>query len=331
MRLVPLTVALSLAACATRTPGYSEQCADPARPCTLAYDFEPSGAARDVFAPPEAQPQFLLLNEDGAIFRWQLGPKSEWDQDNVRLVRTLSDVLSKVEGAASAVCDGTPVLLASASFTAGRKGRAPRRERVVAVTGSLEAPVRVLENTSAAILSIAAGAGATQAKIEGLALSADCRTLYVGVRSMTFPAGEREQPAIYPVALDVDWKGTRETATLGAPLPFAITDPCSGAPEGISSLEVLPDGALLVLSSYEKELAKRVKPADVAQGALAGSLWRRAPDGTLARVACIPGHKPEALAVDPDGRQARVISEDDDYGGRPIGVTAAKVSVPSFQ
>ena len=55
--------------------------------------------------------------------------------------------------------------------------------------------------------------------------------------------------------------------------------------------------------------------------------WKRFPDGRTERLACIPGHKPEALAVAPDEKSVRVISEDDDYGGRPIRVTAVHLAL----
>ena len=87
-------VALVATACVTaRPPAYSERCTDAAAPCALSYDFEPSGAAPDVFGEPGS---FLLLNEDGALFRWKLGEKSEWDQDHVALVGGLGVSLHKL-------------------------------------------------------------------------------------------------------------------------------------------------------------------------------------------------------------------------------------------
>jgi hypothetical protein len=326
----PAAALLVLAACITpRAAPYHEACADPANPCTFSYDFEPSGVALDVFAPPEARPRFIVANEDAALFRWSLAPADIWDHDNVELVRGLSDVIWKVESAASRVCGGVPVLLVAANFMPGRSGPSPRRERVVAITGRLDAPPRVLEKTSAVVRQLGALEGADRAKVEGLALSADCRTLYVGLRSVQLKGGgDALREEIYPVSLDIDWAGTGEEASSGAPIVLETPNTCSGRDEGISSLEVLADGTLVVLTSHEVERVAKKAATDVAQGELAGSLWRRRPDGRTQRLACFPGHKPEAVAVMPDERSVRVIAEDDEYGGRPIRAWAVRVDLP---
>lgn len=317
------------AACATPRPAaYHEGCTDPSNPCTLSYDFEPSGVALDVFAPPGAPPRFLVANEDGALFRWKLGPGDAWDHDNVELVRSLSEVVWKVESAASRVCGGVPVLLVAANFMPGREGPSPLRERVVAIVGRVDAAPRVLARTSAVLGELADLEHADRVKVEGLALSADCRTLFVGLRSVQKGGADALREKIYPVSLDVDWLGEREEATAGAPMVLVTPDTCSGHDEGISSLEVLEDGTLLALTSHETERVGKTKPTDVPQGELAGSLWRRRPDGAVDRLACFPGHKPEALAVMPDGRSVRVIAEDDEYGGRPIRAWAVRVDLP---
>lgn len=337
-----------LAACASaRPPAYSERCDDAARPCTFSYDFEPSGAAPDVFGRPGS---FLVLNEDGAMFRWNLASDAPWDHDHVALVGSVAPALNKVESATSAVCDGRPVLVAAANFMPGRQGRSPARESIAAVVGALDAKPWVLEKTGAAVArlrgryasgktrtspdvgSIASQTPVTSVdvKVEGLALSSDCRTLYVGVRSYQDPdRGEVFVRDVAAFALDVDWSGTREDATEAAGGFFALTGPtCSGHDEGISDLVALPDGGLLALTSYERELTPRRTPRDVPQGELAGTLWKRGADGRVVRVACFPGHKPEALALMPDAKSVRVVFEDDDYGGRPIPAFAVRVVLP---
>jgi hypothetical protein len=316
----------ALSACATTSVPYSDRCTNPSKPCTLSYDFEPSGAARDVFS--KESDHYLLLNEDGLVFSWTLNEKDAWDHDNVTFVRALEGV-QKLESAASAICDGTPVFLAATNFAPGRKGPSPKRQRVAAVVGSIEAPVRILEQTSALISSLAARSGAAALKIEGLALSQDCRTLYVGVRSTLDKSGaERFVTDIHTINLDVDWKGMRETASLAESTTLKAEPTCSAQAEGISSLEVLRDGSLLALTSFERETRPRNKPEEIATAELSGSMWKRKPDGTVTRLACFPGHKPEALAVSADELVARVIFEDDDYGGRPVPVGAVKVKLP---
>jgi hypothetical protein len=81
----------------------------------------------------------------------------------------------------------------------------------------------------------------------------------------------------------------------------------------------------VLTSSYERELQPRRTPHEAAQGELSGTLWRRAADGSVSRLACFPGHKPEALVVLPDARSVRVVFEDDEYGGRPIRAFAVAV------
>lgn len=325
-----LLVCCFVVACATpKPPEYSERCTDAARPCAFSYDFEPSGAALDVFADPRDAPAWLVVNEDGLLFSWGVAPARAWDHAHVEFARSVADVLTKVESAASAVCDGTPVALVASNFMPGRSGRSPRRERIIALVGQLEAPARVLEKTSAVIAAIAAREGVEASKVEGLALSADCRTLYVGLRSVLEKSGaDRLREVIYPVALDIDWKGTREEASLGQPLVLQTPETCSGADEGISSLEILDDGTLLALTSYELETHARANPEDLPTGILSGSLWRRSPTGMVDRLACFPGHKPEALLVAPDHRSVRVVCEDDEYGGRPISAYAVRVELP---
>jgi len=324
MRLArPALAAALAAACATaRPPAYSERCTDGAAPCALSYDFEPSGAAADVFGDKGS---FLLLNEDGAFFRWRLGDKSEWDQDHVAFAGTFAPLLHKLESATSAVCNGTPVFLAATNFMPGRKGRDPKRERVAALVGSLNAKPRVLEKVSAAIVSLAAPDA--PAKVEGLALSPDCRTLHVGLRSRHPAAGEVTSREVVPLAIDVDWAGEREEVSVGPAVKLEGAG-CSGHDEGLSDLAALPDGGLVVATSYEKTFQAREKPEDVPRGELAGSLWRRAPDGAVTRLACFPGHKPEAVAVMPDAKSVRVVFEDDDYDGRPIRAYAVAVPLP---
>ena len=56
-----------------------------------------------------------------------------------------------------------------------------------------------------------------------------------------------------------------------------------------------------------------------------GRTSRIRPNGAVERLACFPGHKPEAGAVDADETVVRVIAEDDEYGGRPIQAFAVKV------
>lgn len=322
-----LLLACTLAtACATARPAaYSETCRDPARMCAFSYDFEPSGAATDPFAPADGQPRYLVANEDALLFHWTLATGDEWEHATVRFATSLAHVMTKVESAASGVCDGVPVLLAASNFMPGRSGRSPMRERVVAVVGALDAPSRILEVTSQVVASIAAREGQDAAKIEGLALSPDCRTLYVGVRSVGRHGQESMRDKVYPIALDIDWQGTRESATLGEPIVLGTVGTCSGFDEGVSALEVLPDGSLAVLTSFEVERVAKNAPTEVPQGELAGSLWRRSPDGEVSRLACFPGHKPEALVALPDGSGVRVIAEDDEYGGRPMRAWAVGI------
>lgn len=322
-----LLAASLLSACATApaaVPSYSERCTDPTRPCSLSYDFEPSGAAPDVFSPPG---QFLLVNEDGAVFRWNLDPKAVWDHDHVALIGTFAPTLHKVESATSGVCAGTPVFLAASNFMPGRKGNSPPRERVAAMIGAFGGKVRVLEQTSALIRSLSKPE--SLAKVEGLGLSPDCRTLFVAIRSYTVgkERSERMVREIHTILLDVDWTGEREEASLG---PVFTVDGagCSGGDEGLSGIVALPDGGLLALTSYEKSTHERASPDDVARGELSGTLWKRGADGSTSRLACFPGHKPESLAVMPDGKSARVVFEDDDYDGRPIRAYGVVVPLP---
>lgn len=326
LRLMPLLVLM--AACAsTRPAAYSESCRDPGRMCALSYDFEPSGGAVDPFVAADAGPAFLVANEDALVFSWTLARGQEWDHAVVFFARSLTDVLTKVESAASGTCDGQPVFLAASNFMPGRNGRAPERERVVAVVGALDAPARVLEATSRAMGEIARREQAPAAKLEGLALSADCRTLLVGVRSVGLFGQEAIRTTVYPVALDIDWTGTREEASLGEPVVLPLSATCSGEAEGISSLTLLPDGAWAVTSSFEEELSGKQVPTDVPRGRLAGSLWRRSVDGEVTRLACFPGHKPEVVLPMPDGKAVRVIAEDDEYDGRPIRAFAVGVEL----
>lgn len=322
-----LVVCALLAGCAAvKPPAYSERCNDPGAMCTFSYDFEPSGVARNVFAPPDGKDRFLVVNEDALIFSWSLAPEMAWDHDHVEFARSLGGVVNKVESAASAVCDGVPVLLVAANFMPGRTGREPERERIVALVGSLDASPRVLEQASRIVQEISVLEGAKAPKVEGLALSTDCRTLYVGLRSVLLASGaDALREEVFPITLDVDWRGTREEATLGKALVLETALTCSGKDEGISSLEVLADGTLLATTSYENELVAKQAPTDIAQGDLYGSLWRQSPNGTVERLACFPGHKPEALAVNEDGTVARVIAEDDEYAGRPIQAFAVKI------
>ena len=305
-----------------RPPAYSEGCRDGAHPCAFSYDFEPSGAAIDPFGKPGG---YLVVNEDAALFRWNLAPEGAWEHDHPALVALMKPALHKVESATSGRCDGTPVFLAASNFMPGRKGPSPERSRVAVVAGSLEAAPRALEHVSSALRSLSPQGDF--AKVEGIALSPDCRTLYVGIRSRHHGEAETISREVHPLALDVDWTGSREEATPQA--PFTIDGAgCSGQDEGISDLAALPDGTLLALTSFEETLQGRKMPADVARGTLAGTLWRRSVDGRTERIACFPGHKPEALAPSPDGREVRVIFEDDDYDGRPIQAFAVKVALP---
>ncbi len=311
-----------LSGCAsTRAPAYAERCLDGARPCALSYDFEPSGAAPDPFGKPGG---FLVVNEDAALFRWNLAPDAAWDHDHPALVGLMKPALHKVESAASGRCDGTPVFLAASNFMPGRRGPSPERSRVAALVGTMESAPRPLEKVSAAIRALAPEGDFV--KVEGIALSTDCHTLYVGLRSRHHGEAEKISREVHPLALDVDWTGTREEAK--AQPPFTIDGAgCSGKDEGISDLAALPDGSLLALTSFEETLQPRKSPSDVARGRLSGTLWRRGTDGRVERLACFPGHKPEALAPSADGREVRVIFEDDDYGGRPIQAFAVKVDL----
>lgn len=325
-RLMPV-LALVAACASTRPAAYSESCRDPGRMCALSYDFEPSGGAVDPFASPDARPAFLLANEDALVFSWTVAKGREWDHAAVFFARSLADVLTKVESAASGTCDGHPVFLAASNFMPGRNGRAPERERVVAVVGALDAPARILEATSRAMGEIAQREQAAAAKLEGLALTADCRTLFVGVRSVGLYGKESNRTTVYPIALDIDWAGEREEAALGEPVVLPLSATCSGQQEGLSSLELLPDGAWLVTTSFEEELIGKQVPTDVPRGRLAGSLWRRDVDGQVTRLACFPGHKPEVVVAMPDGASVRVIAEDDEYDGRPMRAFAVGVEL----
>lgn len=346
MRLALL--ALLLAGCATARPHTSqvedsngralpyldpsrgERCRDPSRPCSLSYDFEPSGAAIDVFASADQQPRLLVLNEDGLLFHWSISPKTPWDHDNVTFARSLDHVLRKGESATSAVCDGVPVVLVASNFMPGRSGPHPFRERVVALAGSLDAEPRVLHRLSTAIRQVAEREGVAWAKVEGIALADDCRTLHVGFRSFHDEELTQEDfvDLVHTFDLDIDWVGDREKVEHRDSHRIGWSDTCSGHEEGISELEAHPDGSLLVLSSYERETRPRNRPEDAPEGELGGSLWRVRGQGEPERIACFPGHKPEALVVLPDGKSVRVLMEDDDYGGRPIRAYGVAVELP---
>lgn len=323
-RFLVFVLLAPLLACATRAPPYGEHCSDPGRPCTVSYDFEPSGAARDVFDTRPGALSFLVVNEDGVVFRWVLDADRPSSHDRVSYARSLHHVVSKVEAATSRVCDGVPVLLVASNFLPGTKEPAPERERVVAVVGSLDAEPRVLGRVSELVRDIGRTEGG-RPRVEGLALSSDCRTLYVGLRAVVVgPGDERSVQRMHPIALDVDWRGEREEASAGEGFDLGGLATCSGRVEGLSDLQVLDDGTFVALTSYELE----TRPAQAgrpATGVLAGTLWRRPLAGPAERLACLPGHKPEALAVAPDGQSVRVICEDDEYGGRPIGVHAVRV------
>ena len=107
-------------------------------------------------------------------------------------------------------------------------------------------PPRVLEETSAVVRGLAEREGADHVKVEGLALSEDCRTLYVGLRSVQKDKVDTTRRSIFPIALDIDWSGTAEKAQLGTPFELAVGSTCSGFEEGVSGLEVQPDGTLYV-------------------------------------------------------------------------------------
>jgi len=323
---LPLIAACSTVQPATRLAPYDESCRNPQRPCTLSYDFEPSGAAPDPFGQPG---QVLLANEDGLVFRWDLRASEPWLHDHVDFAFHAVGRIDKVEALASARCDGHPVVLMASNFMPGHRGRNPLKERVLAIVDT-PGNARVLEGLTREIARLAEPEELV--KLEGLALSADCRTAYVGIRSRSPVASQGAQGSerfvreVHAFALEVDWGGTVDDAR-----PSGIVqidgEGCSGQPEGISDVVSLPDGGLVVLTSYEKEITPP-RPSSGPIGELSGSLWHRDADGHTQRIACFPGHKPEAVALAPDGRSVRVVMEDDDYGGRPIASFAVTVPLP---
>ena len=326
--LFALPLAAACATTSTRVPGFDSSCRKPDAPCTFSYDFEPSGAARDPFGQPG---EFLVANEDALLFRWDPRAANAFRHDPVEYAFTAAAVIDKVEALTAGHCDGHPVLLLASNFMPNYKGQhRPLRERVVAIVDRPDAAPRVLEGLSAQVLKVAEPGRVV--KVEGLALAPDCRTVWVGLRSNSADGvaehgTETFVREVHAFQLDIDWAGTREEV---APADAWSVDGagCSGQPEGISDLALLADGSFLVSTSFEATIHEGTGPSDPSEGRLAGSLWRRRPDGSVSRLACFPGHKPEALAVSPDERSVHVIFEDDDYGGRPIRAFAVDVALP---
>jgi hypothetical protein len=300
----------------SRSEPYHERCADPRHPCSLSYDFEPSGLAGDVFGGPSTDTSLAVwvVNEDGALFRWNLAPTDAWEHDHVDLIRLLGPAIDKVEALASASCPTGPRLLAAANFAPGRRGRSEAREHVVSVDGDPQGPVRVLRRTSEFVRSLGA-------QIEALALTPDCAALVVGARMFLSPGGERLTATAWrlPLAADGDLDDPTSVERLDLSAPT-----CSGEPEGLSSLDLGPDGTWWWTTSAETVLHVAQGPRDAWQGRLSGSLFRQRPGAVIERVRCFEGHKPEGVVALSDG-SVRVVFEDDTYGGRPVRASAVRV------